>query len=534
MFDARSADTLVGVIEESVRSESRLMAERMSAVASLLWIRTEEAGDSPTSDPGYALITGFARTSAEVGAAMNLTSRAAKDVVGAAEVLDTRLPQIAKRLAAGTVDWPTVALIIDRTELVDWALMAQIDAALATRVTQWHCWSRKRIINAVDAEVIAADPDAAKERRVNADTERHITITNQPNGMARIRGTLSAPAGAIVDKRLSQMATSVCRGDSRTIAQRRIDAFVALAERRELACDCGQPDCPAAPGDDPGSSRFVINVIAGQDTLTGTSEQPGYLEGYGVIDAEQVRELAETAPLRQLAEPEVTDKQAARYQPTPALERWIRCRGLTCSFPGCDRPAWRADIDHTIPFDRTNPVAGGLTIGANLDPKCREHHRVKTFHGGADGWQTRQHPDGTVEWTSPTGRTYRVAPAGADLFPQLRRRACKAPTPRRHSRLLDKWAATEATRRELKDLRPANAETRRTNQARAKEIDQRQWRNNMRRTLLVLKGGNPSTSPWCPWVNDPLEDETIPADWRPPPRAKPPPDVTPDDDTPPF
>jgi len=147
------------------------MARRMSAVAALLWLRTNEAGDGPTADPGYALITGFARTSAEVGAAMNMSSKAAKDVVAAAEALDSRLPEVAKLLAAGKVDWATVALIVDRTELVDWGLMDQIDPSLAEQIGGWGCWSRKRIINAVDAAVIAADPDAAKERRVNADTE---------------------------------------------------------------------------------------------------------------------------------------------------------------------------------------------------------------------------------------------------------------------------------------------------------------------------------------------------------------------------
>jgi len=82
----------------------------------------------------------------------------------------------------------------------------------------------------------------------------------------------------------------------------------------------------------------------------------------------------------------------------------------------------------------------------------------------------------------------------------------------------------------LEELRPANAETRRINAARAQEIQRRQWRNNMRRTLLVFKGGQPSTSPYCPWVNDPLEDEHITADWQPPPRPTP----EPGDDQPPF
>jgi hypothetical protein len=63
-----------------------------------------------------------------------------------------------------------------------------------------------------------------------------------------------------------------------------------------------------------------------------------------------------------------------------------------------------------------------------------------------------------------------------------------------------------------------------------REIDLRKWRNNMRKTLLVLEGGRPSTSPWCSWVNDPVEDVHITADWVPPPPAPP----NPGDDEPPF
>jgi hypothetical protein len=104
----------------------------------------------------------------------------------------------------------------------------------------------------------------------------------------------------------------------------------------------------------------VITAIAGLETLSRDPDQkgcehPGYLEGYGVIDADQVRQLAETAVVRPLSEPTVTDEQAVRYQPTGALAAWVRARSLTCSFPGCDRPAWRADLDHSVPSTTPRP-----------------------------------------------------------------------------------------------------------------------------------------------------------------------------------
>ena len=537
MFEDATPDALITEIEASQQQESALLAHRLAAIAALLSQRITEAEEADP-DPGYAMITGFARTTAEVSAAMNMSPMGANHVVAHAEALDTRLPKVAALLADGTTDWRTVQLIITRTELVSDDLIAQLDQSLADRIGRWQCWSRRRIINAVDAAVRAIDPDAAKERRVRADDDRHISVTPLPDGMALgpraswgVRGSLNATAGAAFDTRLSEMATSVCAKDSRTIAQRRADALPALLEGRALTCDCGQPDCPTRSTDTeqvPGEVRTVINVIASEDTVTGDSDQPGYLEGYGVIDAEQVRQLAETAALRLVECPTVSPAEALRYQPSAALERWIRCRDVTCRFPGCDRPAGICDIDHTIAFNHANPAAGGLTVPWNLACYCREHHRLKTFHGGLGGWRDKQLPDGTIIWTSPTGRTYRTTPGGSELFPQMRP-ACGTPKPRKRSRSREKALRIARARSKIRDQRPVNAETRRINRARKQEIADRKWRNHMRKMLILFKGTEPSTSPWCTWVNDPLEPEELPPDWKPPPA---PPHQL--DDEPPF
>jgi hypothetical protein len=380
MFDS-SAGGLVAAIEDTVRDESVLMARRCAAIAALLALRTGEA-EAADPDPGWSMITGFARTTAEVSAAMNMTARGAQHLVAQAEALDTRLPQVAALLGAGGTDWRAVEQVIKRTELVEDAVsMAALDTLLAERIGSWLCWSRQRIINAVDAAVRQIDPAAAKERRVRAHNERHIHLRPGPDGMAQLRATLPAPVAAIVDKQLAAMATSVCGKDPRTMDQRRTDALWALAERRELGCACGRPDCPAAPNPDPdrpaSPASVVINVIATEATVAGEGQQPGYLEGYGVIDAELVRELAEHAIIRPVECPDVSEEQAHRYQPSAGLENWIRCRDLTCRFPGCDRKAWICDLDHTQPFNHADPAAGGLTVAEDLSCECREHHRLK-------------------------------------------------------------------------------------------------------------------------------------------------------------
>jgi hypothetical protein len=158
------------------------------------------------------------------------------------------------------------------------------------------------------------------------------------------------------------------------------------------------------------------------------------------------------------------------------------------------------DIDHTIPFNHRDPAAGGRTVAENLKCLCRQHHRLKTFH---NGWRDTQLADGTVVWTSPTGRTYRTYPAGADLFPQPREPACGVPTPLRRDRAKQRRARINRAR--MHNRRQA---------VRNEEIDARRFRNHLRDMLFVFKGA-PSTSPLCTWVNDPREPETLPADWVP-------------------
>lgn len=523
MFESWSSGELLTVVEDAHRQESVLIARKLAAVAELLGRRVEE--ELALDADARSMISGFARTTAEVSAAMNMTATRARQLVAQAEALNCRLPAVGALLATGHVDWYSVEIIIARTELVDDDKCALVDATLAQQVSDWACWSRQRIINAVDLAVKTIDAEAAKQRRVVAFDDRGVQVSAGLDGMARVRAQLSASAGALFDKRLSELAKTVCKGDPRTHKQRRADALEAVLDGQLLACQCENPDCPNRSTPAPAASaKPVINVIAPAATVNGTGEQPGYLVGFGVIDAAMVRELARDASRRILEQPEVSDAQGLQYRPSAGLARWIRCRDLTCRFPGCTVPAQRCDVDHTVPFNHANPAAGGQTVPQNLACYCREHHRLKTFHNGPGGWQDKQLPDATIVWTSPTGQVYHTTPGGADLFPGLRT------TPRRRPEDQKRIAAA---RTRLAQRRPINQYHRHRNRAATHEIDGRLFRNRFRRTRVLFHGyttaEKPSTSPFCRWVNQPLEPEQLPPNWQPPPLIQ-----TDPDEPPPF
>ena len=224
-----------------------LIARRLADVAELLAQRTNEV-EAEDPDPGYMMVTGFQRTTAEVAAACNLSPAAASIMVSHADALMERLPKVAAVLAAGDTDWRTVQVIITRTEFVADSVIAGLDANLAERISRWRCWSRRRIINAVDATVRGMDPDAIRER-VRQEDRRHVDVIALGDGTAKVDGIIAADAAATFDKRLTELASAVCREDPRTTAQRRADAIKALAEGRRLVCECGTDVCTNRSGD---------------------------------------------------------------------------------------------------------------------------------------------------------------------------------------------------------------------------------------------------------------------------------------------
>lgn len=61
------------------------------------------------------------------------------------------------------------------------------------------------------------------------------------------------------------------------------------------------------------------------------------------------------------------------YQSHSALRAFAEGRDGTCRMAGCDKPAWRSQLDHRIEYER-----GGGTHSDNLVDLCQEHHNWKT------------------------------------------------------------------------------------------------------------------------------------------------------------
>jgi len=407
-FDGVDNAGVVDFITDAARQQNAMCGRELAAIGELY---ARRAPEDDVDRENWA-IDGHENLVAEVGAALGISRGRARGRLHYAIALRERLPRVAEVFARGLIDFRMMAAVVSRTDLVeDPLLIAKLDAAVARHSPKWMRLSGPRLFERIDMWVMRFDPAGKRVPRERTEN-RYIEIAPTDAGLAGVWAQLHATDGVALDQKLDALAETVCAADPRTKQQRRADALAALAAGlTAMRCECGSPDCSAAqrrPATD-----VVIHVLADQATISGDSQSPGYLQTFGPLDSTTLRDMATTAKIKPLVMASTGPERG--YRPSAALADFVRCRDLTCRFPGCDKPAEVCDLDHTVPFPT------GPTHASNLKLLCRYHHLLKTFYTRCGGWADRQLPDGTVEWTAPSGHTYTTTPGGSIFFPVLAR-----------------------------------------------------------------------------------------------------------------
>ena len=433
------------------RVENAACARRLWAIADMLERRL---GADGSADREQWCLDNWDAICAEVGAAQNVSLGVASHQLLVAMALRERLPRVGEVFTAGAIGLRMVTAIVYRTGLItDPDAQAKVDTQIAAVCVSWGSLSVAKIEAAIDSWVDRYDPHALRRTQTKA-RDRHVDVVapRDGTGLATVEATLFAHDAEALDQRLDAMTHTVCDGDPRTMEQRRSDALGAWGRGADrLTCGCDNPDCDAATAQQTGA--VVVYVIAEQTSLRahtdvqldGTTAEsiptpaddrrprrrpqtpqtpqtprppspqtpsvcaPGLIMGGALIPAPLLAAtIATDATIVPIMHPGQAPPEP-RYTPSAALATFIRCRDLTCRFPGCDEPAQYCDVDHTIAY----PV--GPTQASNLKCVCRKHHLLKTFWG----WRDEQSPDATVVWTSPNGQTYTTHPGSRPLFPTL-------------------------------------------------------------------------------------------------------------------
>jgi Domain of unknown function (DUF222) len=212
-----------------------------------------------------------------------------------------------------------------------------------------------------------ADTEAAEDDARRLHDARSASAVTTIDGIVDVRAWLDPIGGAAFKTELARLEHESYLADqrdgvNRTVAQRRADALVEMAQRSATAPTNGRRPRP------------LITVLVGDQSFTRLCE----LADGTVITPGQVVPLLGVAEMESILfdGPTTVISVSKRRTFTGALRRAIQVRDRHCQHPsGCDVPAQDCDVDHITPHPR-----GGQTSQFDGRIECPTHNRHHDKH----------------------------------------------------------------------------------------------------------------------------------------------------------
>ena len=365
--------------------------------------------------PGAPLVAEFCV--AELGAALGMSTDAARALIADAVETKHRLPKLNARVVAGTLPVWRARRIAQTTMGLTAEAAQYVDAQVAPFAHKVGPVVTDRLVAEATARFM---PTKAREDADRAAEGRHVRFHHgyvSFNGTTVLEAELDLADALDLDAALSRGAEDLkAAGCNQSLDVRRAMAVGEIA-RRQLALDLqpegvstGSTDEARDSTDRPATAarQVVLYVHLSDAALRGTHDTDCADEVHlarvekhrQVVTAEQVRDWCANPDSTITVKPVIDlhdHLSVSAYEIPDRIREHVELRDHTCVFPWCTRPARRSDIDHVIPHTR-----GGPTATDNLAALCRRHHRLKTH----STWNYTVIDEGTFLWSSPHGYQY--------------------------------------------------------------------------------------------------------------------------------
>jgi hypothetical protein len=280
-------DQITGVIGRWQALEAWAAAGKLGAIVALLCKRGVPA--LGTREPDNLPVAWTEDLNEEIAMILAVSDRTADKLIDLAWRLQARLPLTWAALNGGVIDTYKAQIIADATVVLDDASAAEAEALVACKLMGRTPAAVGRLI---DRAVIDADPDGARKRREEAEkTDARVAVWREPSGTAAIAG-FGCPLGPALEAEQAiqdQAAAYRKSGIPGTMDQLRNRAMLD----RLRGLDARGPEFVRRAGT--ASERGLaarINMIFPIYTMTGATDNPGQIPGWGAIDPALVRELA--------------------------------------------------------------------------------------------------------------------------------------------------------------------------------------------------------------------------------------------------
>ncbi len=341
-----------------------------------------------------------------VATALNQTPRAAEAEIALARALTESNHQTLEALQAGEISPRSARVVVEETAELDDSLVAEVESRVLGRAQHQ---TPSEVRRAARRAVHSVAPQQELERAQSAIEDRCVSLVPSDHGMALLEALLPAHEAQMLYNSLTEAAFAAKNADrevARAAGRDASELEPVSAYRADALVAVVGAAASGLLGVGADIEKIQAHVVLDLATALGLADNPAELRGYGPIPGPMARQLAADAPwtrwLTSTEEGHLIDIGSRKYRPNAKLRELIVARDKRCRFPGCTQLAQRCDIDHAEAWDD-----GGSTSAANLGALCRRHHRLKTH----TQWTiTRSSSDGSCEWRSPTGHTFRFVP----------------------------------------------------------------------------------------------------------------------------
>ncbi|MGH3499020.1 MAG: DUF222 domain-containing protein [Nocardioidaceae bacterium] len=314
--------------------------------------------------------------------------------LGLSKVLGSEMPRTLAALRGGFITEWSATIMARETACLSLEDRRAVDDALASDHDRLEKLGPRQLATKASKLAYELDPESVVHRRAAAEADRRVTLRPAPDTMARLSALVPVAQGVAMYAALTKEADSLrVAGDPRSKGQMMSDTLVQRVTGRTT----------------PTALPVRVNLVISDQALLADVEQPGFIDGYGPVPADLVRDLITSpeadAELRRLyARPDtgrlVAMESNSRCFPS-ALATLIRLRDQQCRTPWCEAPV--RHTDHVQGVDE-----GGATSFVNGQGLCEACNYAKQ----APGWRARPSPNGTVTVITPIGMTYTTAPPG--------------------------------------------------------------------------------------------------------------------------
>jgi Domain of unknown function (DUF222) len=316
-LDLLDDDQLTGVLQAANRLASWSVSLKLAATSRLAARREADGRKSGDWRP-------FDHVDDEVAVALTLTRRSGGRLVELALSLD-RLPLTRAALVAGLIDERRAEIIAEELAGLDDEHAAAVEALIITKAPRLTSGQLRALVRRA---VLSADPQAARKRKEAALTDARVEMFPETAGTAALSGRDLPPAAALAaDKHLTALAQALqAAGIRGTLDTLRTRAYLHLLTGQAADTLILQTTHPGSPGRQPphspgagthvppapGSSasggaspqpgpgpgglpglRGTVNLTMPLSAWLGWTQSPGDVPGYGPIDANDSRTLAD-------------------------------------------------------------------------------------------------------------------------------------------------------------------------------------------------------------------------------------------------